>query len=35
MIGETHLKNDINDDGSQISGFTLPRCDYSENVSRG
>ena len=35
MIGETHLKNDIDDCDLQISGYTLKRCDHPGNVSRG
>ena len=35
MIGETHLKHDINDNDMQIEGYTLNRCDHPENVALG
>ena len=35
MIGETHLKNDINNNDLQIEGYTLIRCDHPSNAALG
>ena len=35
MMGESHLKRDIDDYDLQIEGYTLTRCDNPHNISLG